>query len=289
MIVSDRPHRVGSRPWIKWPLIATGGALALLIIGLPIVLIFTSAFSMGVDAYLEKIMEPDTLNSVWLTLLTALIVLPVNIIFGLCAAWAITRFEFPGRQALISLIELPFSISPIVVGVAYLFLYGMQGFWGTFLNAHGLQVMFAIPAIILVSLFVTTPFVAHELIQHMQTQGSDDEEAAMSLGANGLQMFFRVTLPNIRWSLLYGVILCNARAMGEFGAVSVVSGSIRGQTNTLPLQIELLFNDYNVVGAFAASTLLAAIALVTLVAKWLVERYGHEAGQAIASRPDRKD
>ncbi len=278
MIISDRPHRVGSRPWIKWPLIVTGGVLALLIIGLPIVLIFTSAFSMGVDAYLEKIMEPDTLKSVWLTLLTAMIVLPVNIVFGLCAAWVITRFEFPGRQALISVIELPFSISPIVVGVAYLFLYGMQGFWGPFLNAHGLQVMFATPAIILVSLFVTTPFVAHELIQHMQTQGSDDEEAAMSLGANGLQMFLRVTLPNIRWSLLYGVILCNARAMGEFGAVSVVSGSIRGQTNTLPLQVELLFNDYNVVGAFAASTLLASIALITLVAKWLVERYGHNLG-----------
>lgn len=265
-------HRVGSRAFIKWPLIASGGILALLIIGLPVAIIFVSAFALGADAYLARIMEPDTLKAVWLTLLTAIIVLPVNILFGLCAAWAITRFEFPGRKTLVSLIELPFSISPIVVGVAYLFLYGMQGYWGAFLADHGIQIMFAIPAIFLVSLFVTTPFVAHELIQHMQMQGGDDEEAAISLGANGLQMFFRVTLPNIKWSLLYGAILCNARAMGEFGAVSVVSGSIRGQTNTLPLQIELLFNDYNTVGAFAASTLLTAIALVTLVAKWLVER-----------------
>lgn len=265
-------HRVGSRAFIKWPLIASGGILALLIIGLPVAIIFVSAFALGADAYLARIMEPDTLKAVWLTLLTAIIVLPVNILFGLCAAWAITRFEFPGRKTLVSLIELPFSISPIVVGVAYLFLYGMQGYWGAFLADHGIQIMFATPAIFLVSLFVTTPFVAHELIQHMQMQGGDDEEAAISLGANGLQMFFRVTLPNIKWSLLYGAILCNARAMGEFGAVSVVSGSIRGQTNTLPLQIELLFNDYNTVGAFAASTLLTAIALVTLVAKWLVER-----------------
>jgi sulfate transport system permease protein len=261
----------------------SGGAMALIALALvlsafalavPLLSIFSFAFREGVGAYFNNILQPDTLHAIFLTVLAALVVVPVNIAFGVCAAWLVTRFKFPGRQLLITIIEIPFSISPIVAGVAYLFLYGGQGLLGPLLEVWGIRLMFTVFAIFLVSLFVTAPFVARELIPLMQQQGSEDEEAALSLGANGWQMFWHVTLPNIRWALLYGAILCNARVMGEFGAVSVVSGSIRGQTNTLPLQISLLFNDFNVSGAFAAASTLALIAVLTIVAKSLFEAKG---------------
>jgi sulfate transport system permease protein len=254
-------------------LIALSLVVAALFLGVPLAVIFIEAFKAGLGVYLSKITEPSTLHAVGLTILTAVVVVPVNVVFGICAAWLVTRYRFTGRRFLISVIEIPFSVSPIVAGVTYLFLYGAQGLFGPMLEAAGIQVMFTVGAIFLVSLFVTSPFVARELIPLMQTQGEDDEEAAFSLGAGGFTIFRRVTLPNIRWALLYGAILCNARVMGEFGAVSVVSGSIRGQTNTLPLQIELLFNDYNALGAFAAASVLTFIALLTMGAKLALERH----------------
>jgi sulfate transport system permease protein len=262
-------------PAVKWLLIALGLVLAGLFLVVPLAAVFFQAFASGWRYYLGTIADPATLHAIRLTVLTALVVVPVNMAFGLCAAWAVTRFSFPGKRALVALIDLPFSISPIVAGVAYLFLYGAQGLLGPFLMEHGIRIMFTVPAIFLVSLFVTSPFVAHELIEAMQQQGVDDEEAAVSLGASGLQTFLLVTLPNVRWSLLYGVLLCNARVMGEFGSVAVVSGKIRGQTQTLPLQIELLFNDLNVAGSFAAASVLTVLALVTMLAKlWLDRKRG---------------
>lgn len=255
-------------------LIALAIGLSVLIFVVPLVLIFATALRQGIGVYFSNILEPNTLHAIWLTVLTAIVVVPINIVFGVCAAWLVTRFRFRGRQLLVTLIELPFSISPIVAGVTYLFLYGGQGLLGPLLQEAGIQLMFTVFAIFLVSLFVTAPFVARELIPLMQQQGSEEEEASLLLGANGLQMFWYVTLPNIRWALLYGAILCNARVMGEFGAVSVVAGSIRGQTNTLPLQISMLFNDFNVTGAFAASSTLALMAVVTLILKSLLERHG---------------
>ena len=237
----------------------------------PLALIFAFAFREGWGTYLANVLEPNTLHAVWLTMLTALVVVPINMGFGIAVAWLVTRHRFVGRSLLITIVELPFSVSPIVAGVTYLFLYGGQGLLGPTLIAAGFPIMFTVFAIFLVSLFVTAPYVARELIPLMQQQGTADEEAALSLGANGRQMFWFVTLPNIRWALLYGAILCNARVMGEFGAVSVVSGAIRGQTNTLPLQISLLFNDFNVTGAFAAATLLAMLAVLTIVLKALLE------------------
>jgi len=263
---------VGASPWVKWPLVIAGLVTAAFLLGLPLAVIFSMALREGFAIYAAKILEPDTLHAVWLTLLTALVAVPVNTLFGICAAWAVTRHQFPGKGILITLIEIPYSVSPIVAGVAYLFLYGMQGLLGPWLKGHDMQIMFSLPAIFLASMFVTSPFVARELISTMQAQGIDDEEASLSLGAGGFQTFFRVTLPNIKWGLIYGVILCNARVMGEFGAVSVVSGSIRGQTNTLPLQIELLFNDYNTTGAFAAASTLTLLALFTLALKLWAER-----------------
>ncbi|MGH6760073.1 MAG: sulfate ABC transporter permease subunit CysW [Phyllobacterium sp.] len=250
--------------------------LSLFFLGVPLLVIFTYAFRSGVSVYFSQITQPATLHAIWLTVLTALVVVPINMVFGVCVAWLVTRFRFPGRRLLTTFIEIPFSVSPIVAGVTYLFLYGAQGLLGPLLETYDIKIMFTVPAIFLVSLFVTSPFVARELIPLMQAQGSDEEETAITLGANGFQTFFYVTLPNIKWALLYGAVLCNARVMGEFGAVSVVSGSIRGKTNTLPLQIELLFNDYNVVGAFAAASTLTVIALLTLVLKLLLERkQGH--------------
>jgi len=250
-----------------------GAALvtAALVLVVPLALIFAFAFREGWGAYLANVLEPNTLHAVWLTMLTALVVVPINMGFGIAVAWLVTRHRFVGRSLLITIVELPFSVSPIVAGVTYLFLYGGQGLLGPTLIAAGFPIMFTVFAIFLVSLFVTAPYVARELIPLMQQQGTADEEAALSLGANGRQMFWFVTLPNIRWALLYGAILCNARVMGEFGAVSVVSGAIRGQTNTLPLQISLLFNDFNVTGAFAAATLLAMLAVLTIVLKALLE------------------
>jgi len=256
-------------------LIAAAFLIAAFVLVLPLALIFSFALREGLAVYVANIVEPNTLHAIWLTIMTALLVVPVNIVVGAALAWLVTRFRFRGRQLLISIVELPASMSPIVAGVVYLFLYGGQGLLGPFLQANGLQVMFTPLAIVLVSLFVTAPFAARELIPLMSQQGTEDEEAALSLGANGWQMFWHVTLPNISWALVYGAVLTNARVMGEFGAVSVVSGAIRGQTNTLPLQINLLFNDFNVTGAFAAASTLTLIAVVTLVLKSILESRRH--------------
>lgn len=259
-------------------LIATGLVLTALFLVAPVVVIFSQAFARGFAAYRDSILHPETLQAIWLTTITAVIVVPINMVFGVAAAWAIAKFHFPGKKTLISLIEIPFSISPIVAGVAYLLVYGAQGLFGGWLADHDLRIMFTPAAIVLVMLFVTSPFVVRELLPLMQAQGSEQEEAAATLGATGFQIFRRVTLPNIRWALLYGTVLCSARAIGEFGAVSVVSGRIRGETNTLPLQIELLYNDYNAAGAFAAASTLTVIALITLAIKAYLERRISHAG-----------
>nr|WP_271204087.1 sulfate ABC transporter permease subunit CysW [Methylopila jiangsuensis] len=256
------------------PLILIVAAIAGIIIVGPLAVVFSEALKLGFGTYLSNLATPDTRHAIWLTVATALVAVPINTAFGVAAAWAIAKFEFRGKGLLTALVELPFSISPIVAGVAYLFVYGAQGWFGPLLEAWGVKIMFAYPAIVLASLFVTAPFVAREVLPLMQAQGSSEEEAALSLGASGWRTLFSVTLPNIRWALLYGVALTNARVMGEFGAVSVVSGSIRGVTNTLPLQIELLYQDYNAAGAFAAATVLVGIALLTIVAKLAVERFG---------------
>jgi sulfate transport system permease protein len=252
-------------------MIGTGVLGAVLVIFMPMAVIFAQAFSSGWAVYLDNIRHPDTLHAIYLTVLTAAIAVPVSTGFGISAAWLVTRFEFPGKRLLNAFIDIPFAVSPVVAGVMYLMLYGSRGWVGSWLNAHDIQVMFNLTGIILVIVFITSPFVARELIPFMQAQGSDEEEAATSLGASGWQTFWRVTLPNIKWALIYGVILCNARAVGEFGAVSVVSGNIRGETNTLPLHVELLYQDYNTAGAFTAATLLAAIAVLTLILKTFAE------------------
>ena len=269
-----RPPRVGDTPAVRRTLIAFVLVVGALLVVAPLAVIFTQAFRLGVSTFAANIAHPDTRHAIMLTVLTALIAVPVNTAFGVAAAWAITKFDFRGKRALTVVIEIPFSISPIVAGVAYLFVYGLQGLFGPALQTAEIKVLFALPGIVLASMFVTAPFVARELIPLMQAQGRDLEEAATSLGASGWRTFFSVTLPNIRWALLYGVVLCNARVMGEFGAVSVVSGNIRGQTNTLPLHVELLYHDYNTVGAFAAASILTLLALVTIVAKVLLERQG---------------
>jgi sulfate transport system permease protein len=237
----------------------------------PLAVVFAQAFDKGVAAYFESFREPDALAAIRLTLLTAAIAVPINLLFGIIAAWLIAKFDFFGKNVLLTLIDLPFSVSPVVSGLIYVLVFGMQGWLGPWLAAHGIKIIFAVPGIVLATLFVTFPFVARELIPLMEAQGSEEEEAAVTLGAGGWQTFFRVTLPNVKWGLLYGVILSNARAMGEFGAVSVVSGHIRGLTNTLPLHVEILYNEYQYVAAFAAASLLALLALVTLAAKTFVE------------------
>jgi len=257
--------------WAKWLLIGLALAFLGANIALPLAAVFVEAFSRGWDAYVAGIVEADALAAVRLTLLVAAIAVPFNIVFGLAAAWAITKFDFHGKSILITLIDLPFSVSPVVSGLIYVLLFGLQGWFGESLRDAGVQIIFAVPGIVLATVFVTFPFVARELIPLMQEQGRDEEEAARSLGAGGWTTFWRVTLPNIRWGLLYGVLLCNARAMGEFGAVSVVSGHIRGLTNTMPLHVEILYNEYNFVAAFAVASLLAALALLTLVVKSLLE------------------
>ena len=239
---------------------------------LPLVVIFAQAFAKGIGAYLAALSEPEALSAIRLTLLVAAISVGLNLVFGLIAAWAIAKFEFPAKTFLISLIDLPFSVSPVISGLIFVLLFGAQGFLGPLLGRHGVQVLFAVPGIVLATMFVTFPFVARALIPLMQEQGTQEEEAAISLGASGLQTFFRITLPNIKWGLLYGVLLCNARAMGEFGAVSVVSGHIRGETNTMPLLVEILYNEYQFVASFAVASLLAMLALITLIAKTLLER-----------------
>ncbi|MDQ1185327.1 sulfate ABC transporter permease subunit CysW [Agrobacterium larrymoorei] len=248
--------------------------LALFLV-LPLVAVFVEAFRKGVESFWEAIVEPDALASIRLTLLVAAISVPLNLIFGVAAAWAIAKFEFKGKAFLITLIDLPFSISPVISGLVYVILFSSHSVLGPWLKSYGIEILFAVPGIVLATVFVTFPFVARELIPLMQDQGTGDEEAAISLGASGWQTFWYVTLPNIKWGLLYGVLLCNARAMGEFGAVSVVSGHIRGETNTMPLHVEILYNEYNIGAAFAVATLLAGLALVTLVLKTILEiRFG---------------
>jgi sulfate transport system permease protein len=242
---------------------------------LPLIVVFVEAFSKGVGTFLAALSDEDTRSAIRLTLLVAAISVPLNLVFGVAAAWAIAKFEFKGKAFLITLIDLPFSVSPVISGLVYVLLFGAGSTLGPWLKSHGIEILFAVPGIVLATVFVTFPFVARELIPLMQEQGTGDEEAALSLGASGWQTFWHVTLPNIKWGLLYGVLLCNARAMGEFGAVSVVSGHIRGLTNTMPLHVEILYNEYNAAGAFAVASLLAGLALVTLVLKTLLEiRYG---------------
>ena len=257
--------------WVKWTILTISLSFFGLFLLLPLLAVFTEALRKGLDVYWQAITNPDTLSAIRLTLLAALVAIPLNVVFGIAAAWCITKFQFRGKQFLITLIDLPFSVSPVVAGLVYVLVFGMNGWFGPWLAEHDLKVIFAVPGIILATVFVTFPFVARELIPLMEAQGTDAEEAAVSLGASGWQTFWHVTLPNIKWGLLYGVILCNARAMGEFGAVSVVSGHLRGQTTTLPLHVEILYNEYQFAAAFAVASLLALLALVTLVIKLYVE------------------
>jgi sulfate transport system permease protein len=247
----------------------------------PLVVVFVEALRGGIGAYVDSLSDPDALAAISLTLLVAAIAVPANLIFGIAAAWAIAKYEFRGKAFLITLIDLPFSVSPVISGLIYVILFGAQGYLGTWLQSYGIQIVFAVPGIVLATIFVTFPFVARELIPLMQEQGTQEEEAAISLGASGWQTFRRVTLPNVKWGLMYGVLLCNARAMGEFGAVSVVSGHIRGLTNTMPLHVEILYNDYQWAAAFAVASLLALLALVTLIIKSILEwRFGSEISAA---------
>ena len=267
---------------IRWLLVATAAAFLTCVLLLPLFVVFSEALRKGWQVFASAFSEPDTLAAIRLTLLVAVIAVPFNLAFGLAASWAITKFRFVGRNALLTLIDLPFSVSPVISGLVYVLLFGAQGWLGHWLSGHGIQVVFAVPGIVLATVFVTFPFVAREIIPLMQAQGTAEEEAALTLGASGWHTFVHVTLPNIKWALLYGVLLCNARAMGEFGAVSVVSGHIRGLTNTMPLHVEILYNEYNFAAAFAVATLLATLALFTLVLKSLLE--WHFAGELAAAK-----
>jgi len=271
---AGRLRPTGEPVWVRWILIA----VALLFLGLflvvPLVAVFAQAFAKGAGFYLHTLADPMTLSAIKLTFIAAGVAVPMNCVFGVAAAWAIAKFDFPGKNILTTLIDLPFAISPVISGMVYVLVFGAQGWFGPWLFAHDIKIIFAVPGIVLATTFVTFPFVARELIPLMQSQGRSEEEAARTLGARGWQTFWRVTLPNIKWGLLYGVILCNARAMGEFGAVSVVSGHIRGVTNTMPLHIQALYDDYNSAGAFAVASVLAFLALVTIALKAWVERKG---------------
>ena len=262
--------------WVRITLITLALSFSALFLLLPLIAVFTEAFRKGWEAYLMAIIEPDALSAIRLTLLTAAIAVPLNLVFGVAASWTIAKFEFRGKSLLLTLIDLPFSVSPVISGLIYVLLFGAHGWFGAWLMEHDVQILFSVPGIILATVFVTFPFVARELIPLMQAQGNEEEEAALVLGASGWRTFWHVTLPNIKWGLLYGVILCNARAMGEFGAVSVVSGHIRGETNTMPLQVEILYNEYNFAAAFAVASLLALLALVTLALKSLIEWRMHD-------------
>ncbi|MFT3815013.1 MAG: sulfate ABC transporter permease subunit CysW [Acidovorax sp.] len=271
--------------WVKWTLIGVALAFLLLFLVLPLAAVFTEALRKGVDAYFAGLAEPDAWSAIRLTVITALIAVPLNLVFGVAAAWAIAKFEFRGKAFLTTLVDLPFSVSPVVAGLMYVLVFGANGWFGPWLAEHNVKIIFAVPGIVLATVFVTFPFIARELIPLMQAQGNDEEQAAIVLGASGWQTFWHVTLPNIKWGLLYGVILCNARAMGEFGAVSVVSGHIRGQTNTIPLHVEILYNEYQSVAAFAAASLLALLALVTLVIKSIAEWKAEQLAKAAADMP----
>ena len=265
-------RRVTEPAAVRWALVSIVVCFLTLFLVVPLGAVFVEGLARGVDLYLAAIVEPDALAALRLTLLAAAIAVPINVVFGVCAGWAIGKFHFRGKQFLLTLIDLPFAVSPVIAGMVFVLLFGRQGFFGEWAAATGIPIVFAVPGIVLATMFVTVPFVAREIIPVMEAAGTEEEEAARVLGASGLQVFFRVTLPNIKWGLLYGIILCNARAMGEFGAVSVVSGHIRGLTNTLPLHVEILYNEYNFQGAFAVASVLTSLALVTLVLKALVGR-----------------
>ena len=262
--------------WVRRLLVTLSLLFLSLFLFVPLVSVFFEAFKKGWEVYVAAITEADAVSAIWLTLTSAVIAVPLNLVFGVAAAWAIAKFDFRGKSVLLTLIDLPFSVSPVIAGLIYVLVFGLQGWFGEWLMDHDMKVIFAVPGIVLATIFVTFPFVARELIPLMQAQGQEQEEAARVLGASGWQTFWKVTLPNVKWGLLYGVILCNARAMGEFGAVSVVSGHIRGQTNTLPLHIEILYNEYQFAASFAVASLLASLALVTLVLKYIVERRVHQ-------------
>jgi len=266
--------------WVRYALIGVALVFLTLFLFVPLVAVFTEALKKGWDTYKEAVLDPDALSAIRLTFIAAGIAVPLNLVFGVAAAWTIAKFDFPGKSILLSLIDLPFSVSPVIAGLIYVLLFGSQGWFGPWLMEHDIKILFAVPGIVLATVFITFPFVARELIPLMQAQGSEEEEAALVLGASGWKTFFKVTLPNIKWGLLYGVILCNARAMGEFGAVSVVSGHIRGETNTMPLQVEILYNEYNFTAAFAIASLLALLALVTLAVKTFIEWRMHQARKA---------
>ena len=270
--------------WVRRTLIGLALAFLAFFLFVPLAAVFFEAFKKGWGVYLAAITEPDAVSAIWLTLIAAAISVPLNLVFGVAAAWCIAKFDFRGKNVLLTLIDLPFSVSPVIAGLIYVLIFGLQGWFGASLRDHDLKVIFAVPGIVLATIFVTFPFIARELIPLMQAQGQEQEEAARVLGASGWQMFWRVTLPNVKWALLYGVILCNARAMGEFGAVSVVSGHIRGQTNTMPLHIEILYNEYQFAAAFAVASLLALLALVTLVLKYTVEQRVKKQKRSAAER-----
>jgi sulfate/thiosulfate transport system permease protein len=277
MPASSSSSALSDPAWMRRLLIATALTFLALFLLLPLVAVFAEALRRGVGAYWAALVEEDALAAIKLTLIVAVIAVPANLVFGVAASWCITKFDFRGKSLLITLIDLPFSVSPVISGLIYVLLFGLRGVLGPYLKSEGIQIIFAVPGLVLATIFVTFPFVARELIPLMQEQGSEEEEAALVLGASGWQTFWRVTLPNIKWGLLYGVLLCNARAMGEFGAVSVVSGHIRGYTNTMPLHVEILYNEYNFVAAFAVASVLAMLALVTLVVKTALEwRFGAE-------------
>ena len=262
----------GESTWVRWTLIALALGYLTLFLFVPLAAVFAEALKNGLESYFAPFQDPDTLAAIRLTFIAASLAVPLNLVFGVAAAWAIAKFEFVGKQLLITIIDIPLAVSPVISGLIYVLLFGAQGWLGPWLIEHDIRIIFALPGIVLATIFVTVPFIARELIPLMQSQGREEEEAAFTLGASGWQTFIRVTLPNIKWSLLYGVILCNARAMGEFGAVSVVSGHIRGLTNTLPLHVEILYNEYNAVGAFAVASLLTLLAIVTLIVKTIIER-----------------
>jgi sulfate transport system permease protein len=282
-VVANAPRKATNTlepGWVRFALIAVALLFLTLFLFVPLVAVFTEALKKGWDVYKESVLDPDALSAIKLTFIAAGIAVPLNLVFGVAAAWTIAKFDFPGKSILLSLIDLPFSVSPVIAGLIYVLLFGSQGWFGPWLMEHDIKILFAVPGIVLATIFVTFPFVARELIPLMQAQGSEEEEAALVLGASGWKTFFKVTLPNIKWGLLYGVILCNARAMGEFGAVSVVSGHIRGETNTMPLQVEILYNEYNFTAAFAIASLLALLALVTLAVKTFIEWRMHQAQKA---------
>jgi sulfate transport system permease protein len=275
-------------PAVRWLLTGTALAFLLLFLVLPLAAVFTEALRKGFEAYFDALKEPDAWSAIRLTLITAAIAVPLNLVFGITAAWCIAKFDFRGKAFLTTLVDLPFSVSPVVSGLIYVLIFGAQGWFGPWLAAHDIKIIFAVPGIVLATIFVTFPFIARELIPLMQAQGNEEEQAAIVLGASGWQTFWHVTLPNIKWGLIYGVILCNARAMGEFGAVSVVSGHIRGQTNTMPLHVEILYNEYQSVAAFSVASLLALLALVTLVIKSVAEwKHEREMKAAAALPPER--